>query len=146
MSLRGAGTTFALWERQLELQGVNHVERSSTRRNIGRNCTCYGPAWTAVQRLRNDAAHSVGGEDAGGLSNAPIHLADLGSQQAATVVNLGLAVNEAVLRQEIDEALLRLDEGTFGVCEECRNAIASERLEAIPHSRICSRCAERSQS
>lgn len=95
--------------------------------------------------LRDDAAHGVGGEDAGGLSNAPIHLADLGSQEAATVVNVELAVNEAVLRQEIDEALFRLDEGTFGVCGECQKAIAPERLEAIPYSRLCIRCAERSQ-
>lgn len=95
--------------------------------------------------LRDEASHGTGGEDAGGLSNAPIHLADLGSQEAGAVVNLGLAVNEAVLRQEIDEALRRLDEGTFGVCEECRNAIASHRLEAIPYARLCIRCAERSQ-
>ena len=98
-----------------------------------------------VASLRDDASHGVGGEDAGGFSNAPIHIADLASQESEAVVNVGLAHNEAVLRQEIDEALLRFEEGTFGVCEECRNAIALARLEAVPYSRLCIRCAERSQ-
>jgi DnaK suppressor protein len=95
--------------------------------------------------LREEACHGAGGEDAGGLSNAPIHLGDLGSQEEGIVVNLGLAANEASLRQEVDEAVLRLDEGTFGMCEACRKEIGSERLEAIPYSRLCIRCAEQSQ-
>ena len=98
-----------------------------------------------VASLRDEVCHGAGGEDAGGLSNAPIHLADLGGQESAAVVNVGLAMNEASLRNEIDEALLRLDAGTFGVCEGCREEIGSERLDAIPYSHLCIHCAERSQ-
>lgn len=98
-----------------------------------------------AESLRDEACHGVGAEEAGGLSNAPIHLGDLASQEAAISVNLGLAMNEAALRQEIDEALLRLDAGTFGTCEACRNDIGSKRLEAIPYSRLCIHCAEKSQ-
>jgi RNA polymerase-binding transcription factor DksA len=95
--------------------------------------------------LRAEACHGVGGEDAGGLSNAPVHLGDLGSQEAAAIVNIGLAMNEASLRQEIEEAFVRLDHGTFGFCEACGREIGSERLEAIPYSRWCIRCAEGQQ-
>jgi RNA polymerase-binding protein DksA len=95
--------------------------------------------------LRDEACHTSGGDNVGDLSNAPIHQADRGDQEAETVVNLLLAENEAALRQEIDEALLRLDEGTFGICEECRRDIDSERLKAIPYSRLCIRCAKRKQ-
>lgn len=95
--------------------------------------------------VRSDACHGAGAEDAGGLSNAPVHLADLGSQEAGAVVNVGLAVNEATLRQEIDDALARLDNGTFGVCEGCRKPIALERLQAVPYSRLCIQCAETSE-
>lgn len=95
--------------------------------------------------LRDEAFHGVGGEDSGGSSHAPLHLADLGSEEAGVAVNLELAANEAVLRQEIGEALFRLENGLFGFCEECRNAIPLKRLEAIPYSRLCIRCAERIQ-
>jgi RNA polymerase-binding protein DksA len=96
-----------------------------------------------VAELREEASHGTGGESAGGFSNAPLHPADLGSQETEEVVNIGLAENEAVLRQEIDDALTRLDQGKFGSCEECGGAITSERLRAIPYSSLCIRCASR---
>jgi RNA polymerase-binding transcription factor DksA len=95
--------------------------------------------------LRDEASHGAGGEDAGGLSNAPIHLGDVGSQEAEAAVNVGLAENEFAIRRELDDALQRLDDGTFGVCEDCRREIGLERLQAVPYSRLCIRCAERSQ-
>ena len=42
--------------------------------------------------------------------------------------------------EEIDAALVRLDDGTYGVCQQCRTAIAAERLEILPHARFCVRC------
>lgn len=95
--------------------------------------------------ILDEACHGAGAEDARGLSNARIHLGDLGSQQAATVVNVGLAMNEATRRQEIEDAFFRLDHGIFGFCEGCEREIGSERLEALPYSRLCIRCAERQQ-
>ena len=41
---------------------------------------------------------------------------------------------------DIDDALARLDSGTYGACESCRAAIPLERLEAIPHARFCVAC------
>ncbi|WP_067499305.1 TraR/DksA C4-type zinc finger protein [Actinoplanes sp. TFC3] len=45
------------------------------------------------------------------------------------------------LISELDEALQRLDAGTYGVCERCGNAIPGERLEARPAARTCVGCA-----
>ena len=44
---------------------------------------------------------------------------------------------------EIDQALLRMDEGTYGLCINCRDEIAIGRLEARPQAPLCIRCAER---
>lgn len=41
---------------------------------------------------------------------------------------------------EIDHALARLDAGSYGVCEGCRNPIPNERLKIIPESRLCVDC------
>jgi RNA polymerase-binding protein DksA len=41
---------------------------------------------------------------------------------------------------EIEEALRKLDAGTYGLCEKCGRVIPSERLEAIPHTTYCINC------
>lgn len=45
--------------------------------------------------------------------------------------------------KEINEALKRIENGKFGVCESCGGVIESERLELIPWTRYCSTCARR---
>jgi RNA polymerase-binding protein DksA len=45
--------------------------------------------------------------------------------------------------QRVDSALRKVDEGSYGVCESCGNAIAAERLEAIPWAATCIDCARR---
>ncbi|HZZ78527.1 MAG TPA: TraR/DksA C4-type zinc finger protein [Gemmataceae bacterium] len=99
-----------------------------------------------VDSIRDEAAHAAGGEASGGLSNTPIHLGDLGSQEEGAAVNVGLAENEAYLRQEIDEALRRLEDGTYGTCEACHKDINPSRLDAVPYSRWCIQCAEANQT
>jgi DnaK suppressor protein len=42
--------------------------------------------------------------------------------------------------EEIDDALARMDVGTYGVCSACGGPIAAERLEVLPHARLCIRC------
>ena len=44
---------------------------------------------------------------------------------------------------EVDRALEKLDEGTYGICDDCGEAIAPERLEAIPWTALCVRCASK---
>lgn len=43
---------------------------------------------------------------------------------------------------DIDAAIARLDDGTYGACEACHRPIAPERLEALPHARYCVTCAD----
>jgi RNA polymerase-binding protein DksA len=92
--------------------------------------------------LRDEAFHGAGGESTGDLSNAPIHQADRAGQESEAVVNLGIAANEAALRQEVEEALLRLEDGSFGICTTCRAEITPKRLEAVPYASLCIRCAK----
>jgi DnaK suppressor protein len=93
--------------------------------------------------LRDEAFHGAGGESTGDLSNAPIHQADRAGQEAEATVNLALAENEAALRQQVEEALRRFDDGTFGLCAECGARIDPERLDAVPYASLCIGCAKR---
>lgn len=66
---------------------------------------------------------------------------DVGSILSSDEVLEGLedAARDEIL--EIRGALRRIDEGTYGVCENCGDAIAPRRLEALPHTRRCVKCA-----
>lgn len=46
-------------------------------------------------------------------------------------------------RQMIDEALVSLDEGTYGICTECGTAINKKRLDVMPFARLCVECQEK---
>jgi RNA polymerase-binding transcription factor DksA len=71
-------------------------------------------------QLKEEALRPTGGEASGGLSDVPLHLADLGSHSFEEEVTLGLLENEEQLIEEINAALDRLDQGTFGRCAACQ--------------------------
>jgi RNA polymerase-binding protein DksA len=95
-----------------------------------------------VEGLREEALQAQGGEASGSLSNAPLHLADLGTDNAEQEVLLNLLETKTELFQQIQAALDRLDQGTYGTCQRCGQAIAVERLTALPFTAHCIRCAE----
>ncbi|MBN1393104.1 MAG: TraR/DksA C4-type zinc finger protein [Sedimentisphaerales bacterium] len=79
------------------------------------------------------------------LSNMPIHMADVGSDTFEMENTLGLMDSERKLLQEIDDALDRIENGTYGVCEGAGEPIAKVRLKAIPWARYCVKCASLSE-
>lgn len=57
-------------------------------------------------------------------------------------VDLALMQMKSETLKKIDQALLRLEEGTYGVCQECEAPIASARLRALPFAALCRDCQE----
>jgi len=95
-----------------------------------------------LTQLEDEALHPIGGESSGGLSDLPVHPADLGTENYEVEVELGLLEKEARILTEIDDALARIDQGTYGICENCHREISRERLEAVPYTRYCIQCAQ----
>lgn len=93
--------------------------------------------------LKDEALRPAGGEASGGLSDVPLHLADLGSHDFEEGLTLDLVRNADQIIGEIKGAFARLDEGVFGQCEDCREAIARERLKVLPYARLCAGCARK---
>lgn len=89
-----------------------------------------------VEAIREDS------HPTGSLSNAPVHLADAAGDIIADVEILATEHN---ILTEVDAALDRIGEGTFGVCQQCGRKITEERLKAIPYAALCIDCARRSQ-
>jgi RNA polymerase-binding transcription factor DksA len=94
-------------------------------------------------QLKDEALQRTGGEASGGLSDVPLHPADLGTHDFEEEVTLSLLKNEEQLIEEINAALARIEQGTFGTCEACRKPIARDRLQALPYARYCAACAHR---
>jgi len=65
---------------------------------------------------------------------------DLASEERDREINFILSDRERVKLKQIDDALERMDDGSYGVCESCGLEIAEERLEAMPFSRLCRDC------
>lgn len=78
----------------------------------------------------------------GELSSYDNHPADLGSETFEREKDLALWNNTQETYHRIEEALNRIDEGTYGRCELCGQEIAMDRLEAVPYTSLCIECAK----
>ena len=57
-----------------------------------------------------------------------------------------LGYSESKLLQDIDSALKRIDNGSYGVCENCKEDIYIERLRALPSVALCIKCQSKKES
>jgi RNA polymerase-binding protein DksA len=92
----------------------------------------------ALVAIHADASTSL--EDATGELNSSSlddHLGDLATQTHDREVEYGLEENGDEVVSEIDAALKRIDDGTYGVCASCGQPIGQERLEARPWATLC---------
>jgi DnaK suppressor protein len=67
---------------------------------------------------------------------------DLASSEYLQSFTFRLRGREKTFLTKIDYALAKIEEGTFGICEECEEPIALKRLEARPETTLCIRCKE----
>ncbi|ACL69686.1 TraR/DksA C4-type zinc finger protein [Halothermothrix orenii] len=79
-------------------------------------------------------------DSTGELSSYDNHPADQGSNTYDREKDRGLRDNAQVLLNKVENALNRLEEGNYGLCEKCGQEIREERLETIPYATLCERC------
>lgn len=96
-----------------------------------------------VTHLADEALRQNLKDASGNLSSLPIHMADMGSDNFEQEFTLSLLANEEQVIEEINGALERLDAGSFGSCEECKEPIPKTRLKTLPYARYCVGCARK---
>src|SRR4051795_1903910 len=94
-----------------------------------------------LDQMTDEALRRDQPDASGNLSNVPLHMADIGTENYDQEFTLGLIENEQGTLEQVNEALHRLDQGKFGRCEECGETIAKPRLQALPYTRHCIQCA-----
>ena len=90
-----------------------------------------------VNSIENESLKKSRLDAAGDLSSMPIHMADIGTDNFEQEFALGLMDSERKMLAEINEAIIRIDDGVYGICEGTAKSIAKARLEAKPWARYC---------
>ena len=98
-----------------------------------------------IRHLSDDNTGSA--NDGGGdISGHALHMADVATDMYDREFALGLAANDRELLSHVNQAMSRIEEGTFGVCLECKKPIAATRLKALPYTKTCLKCQEKIES
>ena len=93
-----------------------------------------------VNFMEDEALGKSGQDASGDLSNVPIHMADVGTDNYDRDLTIGLIQNGEEELRAIDEALERISNKTFGSCEECGKKVSKVRLAALPYVKNCIEC------
>lgn len=103
-------------ERVRIAEGINHIERDN------------------LNKSQRDAA--------GDLSGYSFHMADMATDNFDREFSLDIASTEQAMLNRIDEALKKIEEGSYGICENCEKPISLKRLKAVPSAKLCIKCKE----
>ena len=79
-------------------------------------------------------------DTSGDLSGYSYHMADMASDDYERNFSLGRATDEQKIIYSIDEALKRMEDGSYGNCLQCGKPISKRRLKAVPHTEFCIDC------
>ena len=90
--------------------------------------------------LIEDSHGSTIKEATGDLTHYSYHMADQGTDNMEREMAFAHGSKGRRLLYHLDEALLRIEEGTYGKCHECGKQIQMPRLRAVPHARLCIQC------
>ncbi|MBR4821055.1 TraR/DksA C4-type zinc finger protein, partial [bacterium] len=94
-----------------------------------------------VEKLEEESFMNSQKDYSGDISGYKTHIADIGSDASGMELMLGLASNQQKLLQQVNDALARIEDGTYGLCQMCGKPIPQARLEAIPEAELCLNCA-----
>ena len=92
-----------------------------------------------IKSIAQDASTSP--RDASGdLSGYTVHMADMAADTFERELSMNIVSSEQEILYQIDDALKRLDEGSFGICQQCSQPVTMSRLKAVPYASLCISC------
>ncbi len=96
-----------------------------------------------MREISQDTLMKTQKDMSGDISGYGIHIADVASDNYDRDFNLSLVSNERKIVMEIDEALKRIDDGSYGICQMSGKPISKTRLNAIPYAKYSKKCQEK---
>lgn len=98
-----------------------------------------------VEHIANDTLKKSQRDASGDLSGYTFHMADMATDHYDREFSLGIATSEQKAIYEVDEALKRIEDGTYGVCAICDKPISISRLKAVPYAKYCISCKQKEE-
>jgi len=96
-----------------------------------------------MREISQDTLMKTQKDMSGDISGYGIHIADVASDNYDRDFNLSPVSNERKIVMEIDEALKRIDDGSYGICQMSGKPISKTRLNAIPYAKYSKKCQEK---
>jgi len=153
---RQSGMTLEIRKNNARQQTINQQEhypgpKKKTRRTCHLTDSEIEKFRSRLLVKRNDILNTVSGiksEISTAKSNdaGPMDVADMAALNHTIEEDYKLLESERCVLDEIDKSLERIQEGTYGLCQECMEQIPKRRLQAIPWARYCVLCASEMQS
>jgi DnaK suppressor protein len=116
----------------------NKMNKSDTKIGVDRNLK-------ALREKANELRRRMSAEKAAAIISRledPSDSGDLSQQSHEEWLFLNRNNLEKTLLREVEEAMARVNEGTYGICQECEEPISPKRLQALPWAKFCVRCQE----
>ena len=98
-----------------------------------------------IKHISEDTLKKTQKDTAGDISGYTYHMADVATDTYDREFSLGLASAERESLYEFDDAIKKIDDGIFGICEDCKCLISKTRLKAVPYARLCLKCQEKKE-
>ena len=98
-----------------------------------------------IKHISEDTLKKSQKEAAGDISGYTYHMADVATDSYDREFSLSLASNDREALYELDDALKKAEDGTFGICDACKQLISKNRLKAVPSARLCVKCQEKKE-
>jgi DnaK suppressor protein len=117
---------------------LNSMNKSETKTGMDRSLK-------ALREKAYELRHRMSAEKAAAIVSRledPSDSGDLSQQSHEEWLFLNRNNLEKALLREVEEALVRVKEGTYGICQECDEPISPKRLQALPWAKFCVRCQE----
>lgn len=96
----------------------------------------------SIDRASEETIKKSQKDASGDISGYSFHMADVATDTYDREFSLSMVSNDRRALYELSHALKRIEDGTYGICEDCKEHIAKTRLEALPSARVCLSCQE----
>jgi RNA polymerase-binding transcription factor DksA len=124
----------------LSVRSIAEVDKKSLRQTRQALLALKRMLSNNIDHLQNDALKTAG-DTVDELSDVPAeHMADRGSDNFMRDLKISVLQNTDAELCDVNLALDKIEDGTYGSCEHCSGKIAMKRLKALPFARLCMSC------
>jgi RNA polymerase-binding protein DksA len=113
-------------------QELQHYKKKLLEKLVGLKQSIQDMGESVLERSRMDAT--------GDITNIPTHIADISADSFWQDLTLGLIENKERVIKNIESALERIENGSYGICENCNEEISKKRLDHVPYTKLCINC------